>query len=172
LIPEILDGSLGFNIHRTALLFRRELARSLSDLALTPEQWHILALLNHARRPLPQSDLVRELLRDKPTVSRILQRMLRHGWVERRAATADARVALISLTASGQALARSAPRRIRSHFDKKLEFLSDEAVRRMVRDLKHVQEGLVEGAAPTDLRSTMRPTSSTKGAPPPADDSA
>jgi DNA-binding MarR family transcriptional regulator len=141
-IPELLGNSLGFNVHRTALLFRRELVRALAGLELSPEQWQLLAILDHAGKPLPQVELVRELLRDKPTVSRILQRMERRGWIAKRGSPADARVTLVALTPSGRRVAREAPGRIQAHFDRKLAFLSEPDLAAAIALLKRLQKGL------------------------------
>ena len=78
----VLDEQIGFNLYRLSLLFRRELLRCLDEYSLTPEQWQALVTLRGKDR-LSQSEIAAVTLQDAPTVSRMLARMERDGWVHR-----------------------------------------------------------------------------------------
>jgi DNA-binding MarR family transcriptional regulator len=80
-----LEEALGYNIYRAGLLFRRELIHALADYRMTPEQWQVMMTLWHTGKPVNQSEIVQLLLKDKHTVSRIIQRLSRDGWIEKRA---------------------------------------------------------------------------------------
>lgn len=72
-------------------------------LELTPEQWVVLVEL-WRKDGQSQSALAELTLRDKPTMSRILDTMERSGLVMRQADEADARTKLVKLTRAGKAL--------------------------------------------------------------------
>ena len=93
-----LDASLGFNLHRVALLFRRELLAALEPWNLVAEQWQVLIALSASPKSRSQQDLARLTLTDKHSLSRMLERMERAGWIERRKADHDARASRVVLT--------------------------------------------------------------------------
>jgi MarR family transcriptional regulator, organic hydroperoxide resistance regulator len=72
-------------------------------LELTPEQWVVLVQL-WEKDGQTQSALGELTLRDKPTMSRILDTMERSGLVLRVADEADGRTKLVKLTRSGKGL--------------------------------------------------------------------
>jgi DNA-binding MarR family transcriptional regulator len=110
-----LDDQLGFNVVRVASLFKREHARALRQYKLTPEQWQALATLwRHG--VLKQADIGRVTMQDAPTVSRMLVRMERNGWLTRRSDPSDARSSLVQLTAEGERLKHVLPAKLIRHF--------------------------------------------------------
>ncbi|MDF3066981.1 MAG: Transcriptional regulator, MarR family [Polyangiaceae bacterium] len=72
-------------------------------LELTPEQWVVLVQL-WQKDGQSQSALGELTLRDKPTVSRILDTMERSGLINRQPDEADARTKLVKLTRAGKSL--------------------------------------------------------------------
>ncbi len=115
--PEIkLEEALGYNVYRTALLFRRELMRALSQYNMTPEQWQVMATL-WSGVALTQSEIVRLTLKDKPTVSRMIKRLERNGWVEIKANPKDGRSSFIQPTAKGWRLQGEVPQKLIRHFE-------------------------------------------------------
>jgi DNA-binding MarR family transcriptional regulator len=110
-----LDDQLGFNLVRVASLFKREHARALREYKLTPEQWQALATLwRHG--VLKQAEIARVTMQDAPTVSRMLVRMERDGWLKRRSDPGDARSSLVQLTAEGERLRHVLPAKLIRHF--------------------------------------------------------
>ena len=72
-------------------------------LELTPEQWIVLARL-WQRDGRTVSELSESTLRDKPTMSRILDSMEKSGLVTRTVDSKDARTRIVALTREGKAL--------------------------------------------------------------------
>jgi DNA-binding MarR family transcriptional regulator len=140
--PELLDASLGFNVYRCALLLRRELTRALARYHMTPEQWHVLAVLDEADAPVSQAEIVEVLLKDKPTVTRILQRMERDEWIRRSTDAADARVVRVQMTPSGSRLCRKIPGLLTAHLAGFFKAFTSAELNRMISDLKRVRRQL------------------------------
>jgi DNA-binding MarR family transcriptional regulator len=137
--PAVLDASLGFNVYRCALLLRRELTRALARYQMTPEQWHVLAALDEEGAPVSQADVAELLLKDRPTVTRILQRMERDGWVTRSPDPADARVARVAATAAGARLFRRVPGLLTDQLDALWRGMTGPELERLIADLKKVR---------------------------------
>ena len=100
-----LDKALPFLIHACyqqlrSLTYKEFLSQGLE---LTPEQWVVLVRLWQTDGQ-SQSALSESTLRDKPTMSRILDTMERSGLVERSVDPRDARSRLVKLTRLGKQL--------------------------------------------------------------------
>lgn len=142
----VLDEQIGFNLYRLSLLFRRELLRCLGEYSLTPEQWQALVTLWGKDR-LSQSEIAAVTLQDAPTVSRMLARMERDGWVHREVDAADQRISRVVLTEAGRNLADVLPGRVLSHFGALLSPFPQEKqaiLLGMLRDLRVIFEAIDE----------------------------
>lgn len=110
-----LDNAISFAIRVAYERIRVTFYRELHDqrLSVTPEQWVVLVLLwaKDGRRP---SELSEQALRDRPTMTRILDTMQRNGLVKRMPAADDRRVRVIRLTARGRALRVPLTARVRA----------------------------------------------------------
>jgi DNA-binding MarR family transcriptional regulator len=100
-----LEKALPFLIHACYQQIRSVTYKEFSahGLELTPEQWIVLAQL-WREDGQSQSALSELTLRDRPTMSRILDTMEKSGLVERIVDETDARSRLVRLTRSGKAL--------------------------------------------------------------------
>ncbi|RHX87776.1 MarR family winged helix-turn-helix transcriptional regulator [Leptospira stimsonii] len=112
----ILDHQLGFNLHRVALLFRRELSRCLRDYNLTPEQWQVLATL-WEKESLTQKEIIHITLQDAPSASRMVARMVQNQLVKSEVSDEDKRATMITLTKAGRGLEKTLPKKITGHFE-------------------------------------------------------
>jgi len=82
------ERHIGFLISDVARLMRTAFDRRVRKLGLTRSQWLVINRLY--RRPgATQSELAEMLEIEKPTASRMVDRMQAKGWVERRADGAD-----------------------------------------------------------------------------------
>lgn len=98
-----LENSLGF---ATGLVYRRLsnlLLHRLKSYDITPEQWSVLFYASRSEG-LIQRELGERAGKDKPTTTRIVDHLVRKGWVARRADQADRRAFFIEATAEGRRL--------------------------------------------------------------------
>jgi|1185.fasta_scaffold418161_1 DNA-binding MarR family transcriptional regulator len=100
-----LDKALPFLIHACyqqirSITYKEFLGHGLE---LTPEQWIVLVQL-WEKDGQSQSALSERTLRDRPTMSRILDTMEKGQLIERSVDAHDARSRLVKLTRSGKAL--------------------------------------------------------------------
>ncbi len=100
-----LDQAVAYQIHRTNRLLLTQLARILetSRHGLTPEKFFVLARIRDDG-PLRQSDLTEPALEDAPNVSRLVESLVKSGFVERQPDPTDRRVRVLSLSPEGVAL--------------------------------------------------------------------
>jgi DNA-binding MarR family transcriptional regulator len=101
----VLDEAVGFVIFRAYQAQRQALYRRFAKVGIemTPEQWAVLVRL-WERDGRSQNDLAEVTLRDKHTISRMLDGMVERGWLERRSDPSDGRGKLVFLTRAGVAL--------------------------------------------------------------------
>lgn len=106
--PRSLNEDIYFNLDRAALLLRRKILDVVSEYEVSPEQWEILALLGE-QGSLSQTDLTRATMKDKGNVSRLVARMERDGWIERRHPPGTKRTVMVTLTQKGRAMRSHLP---------------------------------------------------------------
>jgi len=70
---------------------------------LAPSHGEILGYLM-ARGPLPMSEIGRTIDKDKSTITALVSKLIKRGYVERKSDPADSRISLIRLTRKGMAL--------------------------------------------------------------------
>jgi DNA-binding MarR family transcriptional regulator len=115
-LPEFLETSLNFNIYRTGLLLRREFSRALIGQGITPEQWQVMAVLTYAKKPVSQREIAALSLKDKHTISRIIAKMEKNGWIAKSDDSDDGRIRMIQLTEAGLLLAKKIPTILKKRF--------------------------------------------------------
>src|SRR6218665_4012212 len=76
--------SLGFLVHETARLFRREFLRRTRTFGLSLAQWQAISRLA-MNEGVTQARLADMLEMQPITVARLIDKMVAGGWVERRA---------------------------------------------------------------------------------------
>ena len=101
----VLENALPFLLHGIYQRIRGVTYRAFNEhgLEITPEQWIVLARL-WQRDARTVSELSESTLRDKPTMSRILDSMEKSGLVTRTVDRQDARTRIVELTREGKAL--------------------------------------------------------------------
>ena len=101
----VLENALPFLLHGLYQRIRSVTYREFHQhgLELTPEQWIVLVRL-WQRDGRTVSELSESTLRDKPTMSRILDSMEKSGLVTRTVDSNDARTRIIALTREGKSL--------------------------------------------------------------------
>jgi len=97
------DKAPGFLISRTAMRLRLGLRRVFAenDMDVTPEQWGVLLCL-WREEGLTQSELADRTVKDRTTITRILDLLEKKGLAERRKDASDRRTFRIHLTEAGK----------------------------------------------------------------------
>jgi DNA-binding MarR family transcriptional regulator len=78
---------------------------------LSRTEYDVLYTLSKCPRPIRLGELNRRVLLSQPALSRMVDRMVERGFVQREADSSDGRVALLSLTEAGRAQQRTTGRR-------------------------------------------------------------
>lgn len=95
------DEYIGYVLSDVARLIRTVFDRRVRDIGLTRAQWLVLTRLY--RRPgASQTELADMLEIDRASAGRMIDRMQKNGWVERRADNGDRRVNRLHLTADAR----------------------------------------------------------------------
>lgn len=100
---------IGSYIDRTYKAVRQDLTGRFLEagIDLTPEQWVILSKLDK-KKEMSQSELANATFKDKPTVSRILDLMVKKEMVARVVDAADKRKFIIRITPKGSEIIEAA----------------------------------------------------------------
>ena len=95
-------SDLGFLSNRLARLLRMHLSREVAPLGLTATQVAVVLTLGGPDRRT-MSDLAGRIGIDRPTMSGVVERLARDGWLDSAPNPADGRSRLVGLTARGLA---------------------------------------------------------------------
>lgn len=91
------DGYIGYMLSDVARLIRTVFDRRVRRLGLTRAQWLVLTRL-HRRPGASQTELAEMLEVDRASAGRLIDRMEKAGWVERRPDGTDRRINRLHLT--------------------------------------------------------------------------
>ena len=90
-MEENFENNIGFLLHDVTRLMKRLFDKRMSTLNLTRSQWWVLNFL-YFNEGINQSDFAVLLDIEKAPLSRLLYRMEKKGWVERRSDKSDKRI--------------------------------------------------------------------------------
>ena len=96
-----IQDTIGFNLFLVNIGLKAGLARALRPFDITPEQFAILSLLWESDG-LQQREIADLLLKDRPNITRILERLQKKKLVRREADGKDRRAIRVYLTDSGK----------------------------------------------------------------------
>ena len=104
------DKIFSFMLEYTTRNMRRYAADVFAEqqLGITLDQWGVLMLLSDSKPGLNNSELAERMAKDPPTVSRIVDVLVREESVVRERDLRDRRLQRIKLTAKGRAIAKRA----------------------------------------------------------------
>lgn len=94
---------LGYQVNRLARLMRTSMSREIADIGLTPQQGAVL-LNCGISESLTLSDVAERVGVDRPSMSGIVERLVRDGWLATHPNPTDGRSRLLSLTEQGIAV--------------------------------------------------------------------
>ncbi|MDY8135978.1 MarR family transcriptional regulator [Aquimarina sp. 2201CG5-10] len=102
-MESFLDQSAGYLINMTALLLKRELNTVIknNNIDVTTEQWAILNRLNE-KSGLTQKEVAKLTFKDNANITRIVDKLVAKGLVERQSAPDDRRTWRIFITKNGR----------------------------------------------------------------------
>lgn len=135
----VLARQLGLRIISLNQFFRQRMQHEL----LTPSQAAVLALLMD-NRPWRISDLASAEGVRPPSMTELVSRMQRQGWIRKADTTHDRRGVEITITEEGRALIREVMRRQVDIIAQRLAILPDEekdAIERALPALDHLLSG-------------------------------
>ncbi|MES2383064.1 MAG: MarR family winged helix-turn-helix transcriptional regulator [Pseudomonadota bacterium] len=133
-----IDGYLSYLLARASHTVYREFHAQVQAAGLSSLEWRLLATLSDGDG-LTIGDLAREILAQQPTLTKLVQRMEKAGWVRRGADPADARRTLVFQTPQGQATVAALLAQAKVHEDTLLEGFSE----RDVTALKKILRALI-----------------------------
>ena len=139
-----LEQAIGLNVNRTAFLMTEEIARRFAahDYPLSAQDFGILFRLMK-QGSMTQVEIAQLLMRDKTTITRRIDGLVKKGLVERTPDPADRRCFRVGLTAEGeQALEVMIPL-VRDFQAEVLSDIPDEEKAITIRTLKSISERLI-----------------------------
>ena len=106
IISKVMSETIGFLLNDTARLFRRAFNARTRDSGITALQWRLVTYL--IRHDGIRQGPLAELIEVEPiTLSRMIDRLVEAGLVERRADPTDRRAWLLHLTPRAHAMIRA-----------------------------------------------------------------
>lgn len=99
------DKRIGFLLERTTRIAKLSFTKVFKelDVNITPEQWVIVDILSE-KDELYQKDLGTISFKNAPTISRIIDNLVKKDWVTRMVEEGDRRKTRIRLTEGGRAI--------------------------------------------------------------------
>ena len=149
------DRYIGYVLSDIARLLRTVFDRRVRDMGLTRAQWLMLTRL-HRRPGASQSELADMLEIDRASAGRMIDRMEKGGWLERRADGGDRRVNRLHLTEEARRVHARIWKRAEATVDDALASLSL-AERAEFTRLAVSVKGRLQELAGSDVPSAKRP---------------
>ena len=122
-----IDGYLSYLLARASHTVYRAFHAQVQQAGLSSLEWHLLATLSDGDG-LTIGELAREILAKQPTLTKLVQRMEKAGWVRRGEDPADARRTLVFETPQGKATVSALLAQAKVHEDSLLEGFSERDV--------------------------------------------
>ena len=109
------DKKIGFLLERTTRIAKLSFTKAFKKLGvdITPEQWIVLDKLD-VHNEMSQKEIGNQSFKNAPTISRIIDNLVKKGYVSRVSEANDRRKTVISLTETGKGLVDSCRKEIDS----------------------------------------------------------
>jgi len=95
-----IQDTIGFNLFVAHIRLKAGLARAMRPFDITPEQFAILSLLRE-QDGLQQREIADLLVKDRPNITRILERLEKKRLIRRKTDTQDRRAVRVHITKTG-----------------------------------------------------------------------
>ncbi|MCP3666728.1 MAG: MarR family transcriptional regulator [Gammaproteobacteria bacterium] len=136
-----IRDTIGFNLFITNVALRAGMAREMRPFDITPEQFAILSLLQE-RGGLQQREIAELLLKDRPSITRILERMQNKRLIRRETDPKDRRAVRVHLTATGKKLFPKVEKIALDFRKQAYQGLSETKLNQLKQTLHHISENL------------------------------
>jgi len=138
LIFPIINGKVSMAINRKLhRSFRKE------GLEITPEQWTVLSFL-WKEDGVTQQKLCDATFKDKPSMTRLIDNLVKQDFVKRQTPASDRRANLIHLTIKGRSIETRANKAVNETMEYALAGLNGKDIDDVRRLLKHVFDNIKE----------------------------
>lgn len=136
-----LDDSLDFKLVRVVNKLRCQIGRQLKHLDVTSEQWVVLARL-WEQDGLNQKELAEKILKDQANMTRILDKVVKKGWVQRLDALDDRRAYHLYLTTEGKRVVETTYPLVGQMKEKLANRLTDQEIKTLMSLLDKMSQNL------------------------------
>lgn len=136
----ILENFIAFHLRQAQDAAFRAFVRLSGQKDFKPGRFAILMLL-HYNPGMTQSELCREIARDKSTVTPLIQDLQRLGLIDRRRSPFDRRRVTVTLTVAGEKALSELLHHVREH-DRRLDKIVGAAKPELLRLLKEITAAL------------------------------
>jgi MarR family 2-MHQ and catechol resistance regulon transcriptional repressor len=114
--------------------------RSIESLSICPSDFGVLEVLLH-KGPMPINTIGKKVLLTSGSITALVDRLEKRGFVERFDDASDRRVRLVRLTDTGRALIKEAFARHEEHMDEAVADLSQDELAKLIELLKKLGYG-------------------------------
>lgn len=104
----VAADSVGYLLHQVVTSMRRQIEQAMTAHDLTAAQWYPLWKLQRGG-PCSAQDLARDMDSDAGATTRLIDRLVAKGLVQRTRSSADRRVVMLGLSAAGTTVAAQVP---------------------------------------------------------------
>jgi len=140
-----LSQEAALSLFRTTGLVRRFHAQVVEKKDLTLQQYNVLRILRGAGpEGLPTLTISERMVERMPGITRLIDRLVERGWVERRRSEEDRRLVLCSLTPAGGELLAELDPAIDEADDECLAMLTAEEQEQMIKILDKIRLAYAE----------------------------
>jgi DNA-binding MarR family transcriptional regulator len=112
--PQFIDNYLSYLLSKAGHVVYREFHAHVHAAGLSSLEWRVLATLSDGDG-LTVGELAHEVLTEQSTLTKLVQRMEKAGWVQRGADASDARRTLVFETSQGRAVVADLLRQAKKH---------------------------------------------------------
>lgn len=134
-----VEDSHAYYVYSLQSLFYAQLAEALRPHALTPPAWRVLANLQE-RDEVGVHDLARRTVVDVSNLSKLVTVMIEQGLLRKKRSAADARVALVYITARGRRKFEAALPAVRGVLDHNLAGFNEREREQFLSYLQRMME--------------------------------
>lgn len=138
-----LDDSLGYKLFHASRLMSNKLNQNFKDnnFPVTYEQWQLLSRL-YEQDGQTQNQLALLNERDQPSVSRLIDNMIKRGLITRKSHDKDRRINLIFLTEEGKGMRSSLEMLALKTIDEASKGIEREEMKKCLAILDKIRENL------------------------------